>query len=147
MEQLKKYRGESYISKDGVVRGGKSVGPACKQCTYKCSFKIPNEQREQIFNEFYNLGKIQRQWEYIARCTHRVMPCNRRIVVDKKRQRRERNLNIAYYFQLDDDRIRVCKTFLMNTLCISNTTIRTALRKCNENGVLIEGDCRGIRRH
>lgn len=61
------------------------------------------------------------------------------------RKRRERNLNVSYYFQLDDDRIRVCKTFLMNTLGISNSVIKTALKKCNENGELIVGDRRGVR--
>lgn len=143
LEVLKKYRGESYISKNGVVRGAKCIGPVCKMCIYKCPVNISNEQRNQLFNSFYNLGSIRKQWEYIARCTQRITPKYRRVVENSKRKRCVRNLNVAYYFQLDDDRIRVCRLFLMNTLGISNSVIKTALRKCNENGDLIVGDCRG----
>lgn len=145
METLKKYRGESHIAKSGVVRGAKCIGPACKLCIFKCSVYISNEQRHQLFNNYYNLGSLRKQWQYIARCSDRIVPKNRRFVENTKRQRCERNLNVAYYFQLDDHRIRVCKTFLMNTLGISNSVIKTALKKCNENGELIVGDRRGIR--
>lgn len=141
---MKKYRGETYISKNGVVRGAKCIGPVCKQCFFKCSVHVSNEHRERLFNSYYNLGNIRKQWEYIARCTDRILPKYRRIVENSMRKRSERNLNVAYYFQLDDDRIRVCKTFLMNTLGISNSVIKTALKKCNVNGELIVGDRRGV---
>lgn len=145
MERLKKYRGETYISKNGVVRGGKCVGPPCAQCIYQCSIYIIKEQRKQIFDNFYNLGTIQRQWEFIARCTDRILPKYRRVVESSKRKRNERGLNVAYYFQLDNNRIRVCKTFFLNTLDISNSVTKTALEKCNENGELIVGDRRGAK--
>lgn len=146
LEQLKKYRGETYVSKNGVVRGAKCIGPVCKQCVFKCSVHISMEQRERLFNNFYDLGNLQKQWEYIARCTDRILPRYRRIVESSKRKRRERNLNVAYYFQIDDDRIRVCKTFLMNTLGISNSVIKTVLKKVNENGEVMVGDRRGVQK-
>lgn len=130
----------------GVVRSGSCVGPACKLCFYKCPINIPNVRRELLLNAFYDLGSIQKQWEYIAKCVVHTETKYRHIVEKPNRQRLKRNLNITYYFQLDDDRIRVCKTFLMNTLGISNTVIRTALKKCNENGELIVGDERGKRK-
>lgn len=73
----------------------------------------------------------------------RITPKYRRVVENAKRKRGVRNLNVAYYFQVNDERIRVCRLFLLNTLGISNSVVRTALRKCNENGDLIVGDCRG----
>lgn len=146
MERLKKYRGETYISKNGVVRGGKCIGPPCnEQCIYKCTLHISHEVRKQIFDNFYKLGSIQKQWEFIASCADRIIPKYRRIVDTSKRKRNERSLNVAYYFQKDDDRIRVCKTFFLNTLDISNSVTKTALQKCNGNGELIEGDRRGAK--
>lgn len=143
---MKKYRGETYISKNGVVRGRKSIGPPCnEQCIYKCAMHISNEQRKQIFDHFYNLGCIQRQWEFIARCADRILPKYRRVVDSSKRKRNERGLNVGYHFQINDDRIRVCKTFFLNTLDISNSVTKTALEKCNDNGELIVGDRRGAK--
>lgn len=137
LEVLKKYRGESYMSRDGIARTGKCMGPACKQCIYKCSAHISTEERLQLFNNYYDLASIQKQWQYIAHCTHRGS------TKYQSPARRRRKLNYEYYFQVDHRRIRVCKTFLMRTLGISNTVIKTALRKCNEKGELIMGDRRG----
>jgi len=91
------------------------------------------------------LGSIQKQCEFIARCADPILPKYRRVVQSSKRRRNERSLNVGYYFQLDDDRIRVCKTFFLNTLDISNSVTRTALQKCNGNGELIVGDRRGAK--
>lgn len=133
-----------YVSKNGVIRGGKCIGPSCnEQCIYKCTVYISNHQRKHIFDNFYNLGNIQKQWEFIARCANRIVPKYRRVVETSKRKRNERMFNCAYHFQLDDVRIRVCKTFFLNTLNISNSVTKTALEKCNENGKLIVGDRRG----
>ncbi len=129
------------MSRNGVLRSGKYIGPACKLCSYKCPINISNEERELLFNRFYDMGSIQKQWEYIAKCTETKY--RRTTVKESNRKRRQRNLNVAYYLELYNRRIRVCKTFLMNTLSISNTTIKTAVKKCNENGELIVGDGRG----
>ncbi|XP_037025024.1 uncharacterized protein LOC119066576 isoform X3 [Bradysia coprophila] len=137
LETIKKYRGESYMSRDGVARSGKCMGPPCKQCIYKCSVHISTEERTQLFNNYYNLASIQKQWQYIARCMHRGSPKQQN--PSQKRCR----LSIEYYFQLNHGRIRVCKTFFVHTLGISNTAIKTALRKCNLKGELIVGDRRG----
>lgn len=135
-----------YISKNGVVRGGKCVRPPCnEQCIYKCTLHITHEQRKQIFDNFYDLGSIQRQWQFIARCTDQILPKYRRVLETSKRTRNERSLNVAYHFQLDGNKIRVCKTFFLHTLDISNSVTKSAFEKCNENGDLIVGDRRGAK--
>lgn len=136
----KKYRGESYVSRNGVIRSGKTMGPVCEQCVLNCSKNISTERRTQLFNDFYNLASIERQWEYIVRCTGRIQSKYRKRLDESLRQRPERNLNVAYYFQTDSGRVRVCKTFLMNTLGICESKVRTAMKHCNENGELIVGD-------
>lgn len=131
------------MSQTGVVREAKCVGPACSQCFLKCSVNIPKDQREQIFHKYYNLGSVEKQWEFIACCTGRISTKRRRVSENKMPKLCLRNRNIAYYLEVDDSRIRVCRKFLMNTLVISNTVIRTALKKCNAKGELIMGDRRG----
>lgn len=142
LETLKKCRGESYMARDGRFRKAKTIGPVCKQCIFKCTENISDEHRKLLFNNFYNLGSIKKQWEYIGQCTDRVETKYRPTADNSMRKRSERNL-LAYYFELDFGRVRVCKTFLMNTLAISNSVIKTVLRKLNENGELMSGDRRG----
>lgn len=53
-----------------------------------------------------------------------------------------RKCNKAYHFTVQGKSIRVCKTFFMRTLDISDRAIRTVKEKVNENGI-IENDLRG----
>lgn len=53
-----------------------------------------------------------------------------------------RALNSAYYFEKDNNRIRVCKEFFKATLSICDRYIKTALSKKTDGG-FIESDARG----
>lgn len=53
-----------------------------------------------------------------------------------------RKPNTAFYFTVDSQRIRVCKTFFINTLDITERQIRTVKLKTNSNGFVAE-DLRG----
>ncbi|CAH1107483.1 unnamed protein product [Psylliodes chrysocephalus] len=58
--------------------------------------------------------------------------------------RNPRKNNNAFYFKLDNIRVRVCKIFFKNTLDINDRPIRTVLAKRNKIAdVLLEDDQRG----
>lgn len=53
-----------------------------------------------------------------------------------------RSMNSAFYFTINDNRIRVCKTFFKATLDVNDRPIRTTLMKKTESGFL-DNDQRG----
>lgn len=116
----------------------KTIGPPCK-CNKKCAEKFTTEQRESIFQTFYQLGNHEHQWQYIVRHTD-VIPV-KRITLDRKNNRTQ---TIKYSFPSDglNDNINVCKTYFLNTLKISEQTVYTALEKIKRDESLI--DKRGI---
>lgn len=112
--------------------------PCGLKCVYKCILKITNQHREKLFKEFWELGNIHRHWEYIRKSIEEIHPKHRRPVKGSNR-----SLNSAYYFKIDNERVRVCQTFFCTTLAIGDGVVKTAKRKCNKNGELIELDNRG----
>jgi len=57
----------------------------------------------------------------------------------------KRQANLKYNFCFEDAEVEVCKTFFLNTLSISKTTVKTAFKKC-ENGIVNDDD-RGKTKH
>nr|CAH7755077.1 unnamed protein product [Callosobruchus chinensis] len=77
---------------------------------------------------YWALGSIQRQRDFISACMSTVKP--------KYRYTREgstRRPNNAFYFDFKNQRIRICKKFFRNTLCINDRPIRTVLSKRDLN--------------
>lgn len=139
LEKLKLNRGESYVTKSGIARCGKSLREPCNEndCRFRCAQRISHEDRMNIFGQYYALGDKNQQWQYIAKNLERITPKYRR------RNHGNRQCNIAYGFTINGQRERVCKLFFSNTLCITGNVCTTALKKCDTNGVLLERDKRG----
>lgn len=57
-------------------------------------------------------------------------------------QARQRRLNRAFYFTVDDQKVRVCRRFFMATLDISTKVVRTVILKSDSTG-FVETDLRG----
>ncbi|CAH1988134.1 unnamed protein product [Acanthoscelides obtectus] len=89
-----------------VEREEKKIKPACgEKCRLKCSMKISEEARKQIFQQFWAMGDLQRQREFISRGMVSVQPKYRYYV----KLEGSRRLNQAYYLNVDSQNIRVCK--------------------------------------
>lgn len=137
-EKLKKDRGEAYVSATGVPRLGKQMRKPCirHKCRLNCQDRVTENDRANVFNEFYGLGDTHLQWEYIAQRLGRIIP--------KFRSKKStRSYNLEYNFFLNGNKVRVCKVMFINTLNVSDGVCVTALNKCNEYGVLIQNDQRG----
>lgn len=141
--KAKRNIGEEYIARGGYIRPARHLQQPCDQkCYQKCTVNFNDDQRMQIFKYYWNLGDLTLQRQYIINSMHRVQPKYRR-----PKEGSKRSLNYAYYMQADGgERLRVCKTFFLNTLDVSRMTVDTALRKYNEAEGCLEGELRGGKR-
>lgn len=138
--KAKREMGKSYIT-NGVIRPAKKClkEPCSNQCRIKCSTKMTETERESILKVFWELGDLTKKREFIIRQMEQVIP-----KYNRKKEGSNRSLNYSYNFYVNDQKIKVCRTFFMNTLNISQMVIATAVRKFfNATDEMIEGDLRG----
>lgn len=116
-------------------------------CILKCLTKFCEENRKVVFDQYWGLGNIDRQRDFISkhvkffpksRCRLRTDK-NEEVAVNSRR-------NYTYIYNLPHlngtEEVRVCKTFFLNTLDISSQVVKTVAQKCIEN-VTIPADKRG----
>ncbi|CAH2009765.1 unnamed protein product [Acanthoscelides obtectus] len=116
-------RGLEYISSSSKrVIKSREMGPPCQNCRLKCNEKISSEERKLIFSDYWSLGDLQRQRDYLAKCMESVT-CR----YQYKNSRRASNN--AFYFFIRGTKIRICKHFFRATLGITDRPIRTVLEK------------------
>lgn len=124
----------------------RKLKPPCKDtCKYKCQYNITESQRQELLNDYWTLGNIERQWSFILQSMEEVKPTHRYVRIDENGiQAPKRGTNNAFFFTLLGKKIRVCKIFYINTLAINNRPIETALKKKNkQTNVTLLKDNRG----
>lgn len=127
--------------KTGKTVQARKIGPSCSdKCRLACSSKFTQEKRIQIFNSYWELGSIERHRDFLNSCIRPLEIASRRIKVNRRYQRQG---NSAFYLLNDGRSVRVCKTFLINTLGISPRTIRTVIDAKKLNDGIIPEDHRG----
>ncbi|KAJ8958360.1 hypothetical protein NQ314_006421 [Rhamnusium bicolor] len=77
---------------------------------------------------YWDLGSVQRQRDFISVCMTTV-----KLKYRYTREGSTRRNNNAFYFDVKDQRIRSCKKFFKNILCINDCSIRTVLTKRDLN--------------
>lgn len=131
--------GKTYINSKNKITKARQLKPPCKDtCKLRCSTKINSVQRQTIFDTYWAIGEIHNQRSFILSCLTNITPRYRytNALVP-------RNGNKAFHFIIDGHAIRVCKTFFLNTLDISDRMIRTVKSKTDEHGIL-KTDFRGM---
>ncbi|XP_060810218.1 uncharacterized protein LOC132904307 [Amyelois transitella] len=139
--KLLKNKGMSYtsMSKSKKVYNAKKLGPVCSdKCKLKCSTEFTFEEREHIFEKFWDSGDLEIQRQFIHNHMTKIEPKYRYVREGTSRK----NCNHAFYLTRNNIKTRVCKVFFMNTLAISDTVIRTVVKKQSETGVQLK-DKRG----
>lgn len=131
----KRIAGEAYvssISRKAVL--AKEMKPRCgtEKCKSKECSMISEEQRQKIFNAFYGTKSLQLQREFIVR--HVQINAIKRKRTDKEDSRRAKTFK--YHLPKGEGMSIVCKTMFLHTLGISEKTMRTALSKRTEEGVI-----------
>lgn len=92
-------------------------------CKMQCSSKIKDDQRMKIFSKNWELGDVNLQINFINSCTKAIMPAIRFTGKQKPR-----GYNNAFYFTVDNEKIRVCKKFFIE-LDVNDRVIRTLFLK------------------
>lgn len=133
-------QGKSYIS---MSKTRKNITARClkipctTQCRLKCTEKINDAERYELFDQFWQLGDLNKQRAFINSSMVEVHPKYK--YTNTQTPRRP---NKAYYLTVDSKKIRVCKMFFKSTLDITDRMIYTIQTKTNESGFLLE-DLRG----
>lgn len=123
-------------SKKQVIDAKSMRGPCSTNCRIKCTSKITEEQRKCIFEDFWKLTDLSKQRDFVSIHIDEINPKHRYAIAGSSR-----SLNYGFFFNINSTRVKVCKTFFLNTLSISDRLIRTVKEKM-KNGFL-EEDIRG----
>ncbi|CAH1962332.1 unnamed protein product [Acanthoscelides obtectus] len=138
---------ETYISpvtkkivKEKALKGICNI-EMCKKRKRMC-YLFSSPLRTMIFSQFYSLGDLQQQREYIARFVLSENPKHRTTNSNDPRRTQ------THYFFLPLEGIRqlVCKKMFLGTLGISEKVCRTAIKKLNRTTSVLEKENRGGRR-
>ncbi|CAH0720974.1 unnamed protein product, partial [Brenthis ino] len=105
----------------------KSVGPSCK-CKLKCGETFSYNKRNAILETFYKLGDHELQWQFITKYIMSDSVKKLQVVRNKNRTQ-----TISYYLPSENNKVRVCKVFFLNTLRISEQMVYTAIEKYNSD--------------
>lgn len=139
--------GKSYKNWSNKEVSARKMKPACT-CRMKCSTKCNEEMRKAVFEQYWDLGDVNRQRDFISkyvkflpksRCRQRLLDNNDDEVVNSRR-----NYTYVYNFPLlnNVETIQVCKTFFLNTLDISAQVVKTVACKSMDN-ITVPADKRG----
>lgn len=115
-------------------------GISCTKLGRQCS-TFSEDERKKILSAYYSTASLQLQREYIVRYVKREVTKQK----TSKQEISRRNMSQYYYLpKMGEHDVMVCKTMFLNTLSISERTMRTALEKKEECGT-IETEKRGGR--
>lgn len=130
LAKILRNKGQSYVSASLKFVPERKIGPPCNEkCRIKCRELISEEIRQGLFDNYWKMGSLMRQRDYIAMHMTNIVPKYQYKKVDSNRK-----LKNAFYFHVDDKKQRVCKTFFKNTLGINDRPIRTVLDGKNQQG-------------
>lgn len=126
VEKEKKTKGLEYVNTKSKIIKKKSLLPPCF-CRMKCFEKFSSENRETIFNNYYNLPRESQQ-QFIASSV---------IETDKKVQRVRKNKEVEsrrkysrlYFLSKGSENIKVCQLMFLNTLSVTLKQVRNTVEK------------------
>ena len=126
--------GLEYVSQKGKNISARQVKAVnCSKCRYKCSEKLTDESREQIFNAYWALQDYTRQRDFICQHVTSSQP---------KRSSGHKSVSYSYFLPSEGGNVRVCRSFFINTLNIGKKTVQNAMKK-KSHGVFAAQDERG----
>ncbi|XP_050310404.1 uncharacterized protein LOC126746280 [Anthonomus grandis grandis] len=129
----------SYATKK-IVKARK-IKESCVKKKYQmeCYQKISEDQRKNIFYKFWKLGNHDKHMDFLSKHVKKMQKKAETVNTNSRRQ-----FTMEYYFTVDELIIKVCKTFFLNTLSITDIWIRTVMLKLDRNTIGIgSSDGRG----
>lgn len=89
------------------------MSPPC-QCRSKCTDKITNAERLEIFTNFLNLQDRTRQWDYLARMIRSHDPKERKVLLNDFDELRKKH-SYTYFLSTPNGDVKVCRLMFLNT--------------------------------
>ncbi|XP_034245721.1 uncharacterized protein LOC117647858 [Thrips palmi] len=124
--------GSSYTNAKGKEKPARSIKPPCSEKCNRCERKLTNDERQNIFENFWALESIERKRDYITRLVDERVPATRSTSPECARKTVR-----SYHFVIDDrEEVRVCKTMFINTLGLPDVWVETSLKKVGPNGLV-----------
>lgn len=100
--------GKAYVSLSNKKQiPARCIKDVCNNCRLKCPERVNEANRNTLFESYWSLGEIELQRSYIRSCMIEVRP-----KYTYSNAATPRLPNHAFYFTLDNNKLRVCKTFL-----------------------------------
>ena len=126
--------GQQYTSKSGNVVPPRVMNPFSHKCRYFCNDNFTENDRQEIFDNFWQEGNFDRQNLFLLSCVQIVVPKRPKAdAVKPKSASRACYLNGK----------RVCREFLLRTLDISHGRFNRLCEKVQASPSEIPSDQRG----
>ncbi|CAH1983229.1 unnamed protein product [Acanthoscelides obtectus] len=156
-------QGKKYTNWKGKKQLARKMKTSCEEkCRMKCLNKMSEEERHKIFTEYWGLGDVNRQRDFISKYVTVVSKARTRIRKKNKHHPAElpekndntflelsndknsrRNSTFTYSLpKNENNKVQICKTFFLNTLSISAQVVKTVMNKTGTSGIVSE-DRRG----
>lgn len=113
--------GKPYIDVKGNFKPGRHLRinvKDCTRCRFKCSNFLTVETREEIHRKFWNLNDNEKL-HFFNKNVERQPKARKR----SQKENNVRNYSYFYYFHTEGNKIRVCKSYFLSTLDISQRRI------------------------
>lgn len=136
-----KNTGQAYTSYTGKeVAAVEMKGPCA--CNMDCRHRFKEDERRLIHKTFWELGKHDRQWEFI-----RMNSSSKSTKPRRAGQILKRNVSRSFHFTVGGSLVPICKQMFMRTLGICDSWISSAYQHVNpEKGFTVSPDKRGGKR-
>ncbi|XP_072402345.1 uncharacterized protein [Diabrotica undecimpunctata] len=125
VRKRKRNAGEEYVGYKNKLVKARSLQNYIHTCRFQCQ-KFTDEERQEIFNQFWGLGNWNLQNAFITSCTEIALP---------KRRRTEAVTNKGKSVTIKLKNMRVCKMFFLKTLDISNGRYSRILNGISDVGI------------
>ncbi|KAL5273998.1 hypothetical protein ACFFRR_000637 [Megaselia abdita] len=139
LSKVKRISGESYVNRLGKLRPARKMGPPClDNCKYKCKERISEEDRQEIFDHYWQLNSDYVKRQFIAQCLESTERKYMRV-----NSKSCRSANTSFNFSVTSGKERVCKRFFVRTLGIGEGAIDTVRQMIKQFGEVIDYERRG----
>ena len=136
-KKIRKDSGKAYTTYHGELKRCKRQVALTCHCQHHCSSHVTMEDRQRIFDDFYQLGSHDTQNKYIYGLIERCVPKQRRL---RQSAGKQRSNTYCYFVQnVKGERIQVCKVAFCQLHGIGKRRVEIFTSKL-ASGVLISGD-------
>lgn len=110
----------------GIIHQSRSVKNYVHNCRFKCNQNFPEDKRQVIFEQYWNLASWNLQTAFITSCVEKIPP-------KRPQAKAQKHKNSSSILTLQGT--RVCKEFFLRTLGISNKRYSNVVMNKSETNI------------